>query len=415
MEKKRVVVSGVGAVTPIGNTAADYWQGLVTGRSGIDRISLFDSSLHSVQIAAEVKNFDPLLYLTPKEVKRTVRFSQMAIAASKQAIADANFTIDELNSEQVGVIIGTGTGGMDWLELQDGILREQGPGRVSPFMVPLFIPNMAAGLTAIQLGAKGPNSCTVTACASGSNAIGDAFRLIQYGEAQAMICGGTEAAITPLVVAGFATARAMSTRNDDPAHASRPFDSERDGFVIGEGAGILLLEELQCALARGARIYAEIVGYGMTCDAYHMTSPTPAGEGAARAIRLALKDASVFPEQVSYINAHGTSTPLNDSTETQAIKSALGEEAARRTAISSTKSMTGHLLGGSGGIEAIATALAIYHDTAPPTINLQNPDPTCDLDYVPNQARSMPVEVALSNSFGFGGHNVTLVLRKFRP
>ncbi|BAC91955.1 beta-ketoacyl-ACP synthase II [Gloeobacter violaceus] len=413
MEKKRVVVTGVGAVTPLGNTAADFWEGLLAGRSGVAPISLFDPSRHDARIAAEVKNFDPHQYLEKKEVKRTVRFTQMAVAASKQAVADAALAINEFNSEQVGVIIGNGTGGMEWLEQQDGILREQGPNRVSPFMVPLFIANMAAGFTAIQLGAKGPNSCTVTACAAGSNAIGDAFRLIQYGEAQAVICGGTEACITPLVVAGFAASRALSTRNDEPETASRPFDLNRDGFVIGEGAGILVLEELSHALARGARIYAEICGYAMTCDAYHMTSPAPAGEGAARAIRLALKDAGVFPDQVSYINAHGTSTPLNDTNETQAIKTVLGE-AAYSVAVSSTKSMTGHLLGGSGGIEAVATALAVYHDIAPPTINLETPDPSCDLDYVPGVARTMPIEVALSNSFGFGGHNVTLVFRKFR-
>jgi 3-oxoacyl-[acyl-carrier-protein] synthase II len=413
MEKKRVVVTGVGAVTPVGNTAADFWEGLLAGRSGVAPISLFDASRHDTRFAAEVKSFDPHQYLEKKEVKRTVRFTQMAVAASKQAVADAGLAINEFNSEQVGVIIGNGTGGMEWLEQQDGILREQGPNRVSPFMVPLFIANMAAGFTAIQLGAKGPNSCTVTACAAGSNAIGDAFRLVQYGEAQAVICGGTEACITPLVVAGFAASRALSTRNDEPETASRPFDLNRDGFVIGEGAGILVLEELSHALARGARIYAEICGYAMTCDAYHMTSPAPAGEGAARAIRLALKDAGVFPDQVSYINAHGTSTPLNDTNETQAIKTVLGE-AAYGVAVSSTKSMTGHLLGGSGGIEAVATALAVYHDIAPPTINLETPDPSCDLDYVPGVARTMPIEVALSNSFGFGGHNVTLVFRKFR-
>ncbi|UFP95073.1 beta-ketoacyl-ACP synthase II [Gloeobacter morelensis] len=413
MEKKRVVVTGVGAVTPLGNTAADFWGGLLAGRSGVAPISLFDPSRHDARIAAEVKNFDPHQYLEKKEVKRTVRFTQMAVAASKQAVADAALAINEFNSEQVGVIIGNGTGGMEWLEQQDGILREQGPSRVSPFMVPLFIANMAAGFTAIQLGAKGPNSCTVTACAAGSNAIGDAFRLIQYGEAQAVICGGTEACITPLVVAGFAASRALSTRNDEPETASRPFDLNRDGFVIGEGAGILVLEELSHALARGARIYAEICGYAMTCDAYHMTSPAPAGEGAARAIRLALKDAGVFADQVSYINAHGTSTPLNDTNETQAIKTVLGE-AAYGVAVSSTKSMTGHLLGGSGGIEAVATALAVYHEIAPPTINLETPDPSCDLDYVPGVARAMPIEVALSNSFGFGGHNVTLVFKKFR-
>ncbi|WP_202224119.1 beta-ketoacyl-ACP synthase II, partial [Okeania sp. KiyG1] len=298
------------------------------------------------------------------------------------------------------------------LEDQQEIYLTRGPSRCSPFMIPMMIANMAAGLTAIHTGAKGPNSCSVTACASGSNAIGDAFRLIQRGFAQAMICGGTESAVTPLGLAGFASAKALSTRNDDPAHASRPFDRDRDGFVMGEGGGILILEELECALSRGARIYAEIVGYGMTCDAYHMTSPVPDGEGATRAMQLAIKDAGLTPAEISYINAHGTSTGANDPTETKAIKKALGENA-YKVAISSTKSMTGHLLGGSGGIEAIATVMAIAHDKIPPTVNLDNPDPECDLDYVPNVSRAHKVEAALSNSFGFGGHNVTLVFKKY--
>jgi 3-oxoacyl-[acyl-carrier-protein] synthase II len=340
------------------------------------------------------------------------RFAQFAVAASKQALADAQFVINELNAEQVGVIIGTGIGGLKVLEDQQTILLNRGPDRCSPFMIPMMIANMAAGLTAIHTGAKGPNSCSVTACAAGSNSIGDAFRLVQRGYAQAMICGGTEAAVTPLSFAGFSSARALSTRNDDPAHASRPFDRDRDGFVMGEGTGILILEELEHALSRGAKIYAEIVGYGMTCDAYHMTSPVPGGEGAARAIQLCLKDAGLTPNQISYINAHGTSTPANDSNETKAIKTALGESA-YQVAISSTKSMTGHLLGGSGGIEAVAAAMAVANDRVPPTINLENPDPECDLDYVPNQSRAQTVEVALSNSFGFGGHNVTLAFKKY--
>ncbi|MBC8121616.1 MAG: beta-ketoacyl-ACP synthase II [Gemmatimonadaceae bacterium] len=413
MEKRRVVVTGVGALTPVGNTGAQFWDGLMSGRNGIRRITHFDASSYDAQIAGEVIGFDPLDYLSKKDVKRTIRFTQFAIAASMQALSDANFTITDLNSEQVGVIIGTGTGGIDWLEQQAGILHDKGPDRVSPFMVPLFIYNMAAGQTAIQTGAKGPNSCTVTACAAGSNAIGDAFRLIQQGYAQAMLCGGTEAAITPLTVAGFAACRSLSRRNDEPDRASRPFDRDRNGFVLGEGAGVMLLEELHHALARGARIYAEITGYAMTSDAFHMTAPVESGEGAARAISLALKDAGIYPDQVDYINAHGTSTEVNDPIETRAIKTVLGEHA-YRTTVSSTKSMTGHLLGGSGGIEGVATALAVYHDRVPPTINLDNPDPECDLDYIPNVARTLPVEVALSNSFGFGGHNVTLVFRKYR-
>lgn len=413
VERKRVVVTGLGAITPIGNTLEEYWAGLMSGRNGIGPITLFDASRHDCRFAGEVKGFDPLLYLDRKEAKRMDRFSQFAVAASKQAVADAQFVINDLNAEQVGVLIGTGIGGLKVLEDQQEIYLTKGPDRCSPFMIPMMIANMAAGLTAIHLGAKGPNSCSVTACAAGSNAIGDAFRLIQRGYAQAMICGGTEAAVTPLSFAGFAACKALSTRNDDPTHASRPFDQDRDGFVMGEGAGILVLEELDYALARGARIYAEVVGYGMTCDAYHMTSPVPGGEGASRAISLALKDGGLTPDRVSYINAHGTSTPANDSTETAAIKKALGEHA-HTVAISSTKSMTGHLLGGSGGIEAVATVMAIVNDRVPPTINLKNPDPECDLDYIPNQSRDHQVNVALSNSFGFGGHNVTLAFQKFR-
>lgn len=411
-ERKRVVVTGVGALTPVGNNPTEYWEGLLGGRSGIAPITLFDASQHKCRIAGEVKGYNPQDYLDAKDAKRMDRFAQFAVSASLQAIRDAQFVINELNAEQVGVIIGTGVGGIKVLEDQQTVYLTKGPDRCSPFMVPMMIANMAAGLTAIHTGAKGPNSCPVTACAAGSNAVGDAFRLIQGGYAQAMLCGGAEAAVTPLSVAGFASARTLSTRNDDPAHASRPFDRDRNGFVMGEGSGILLLEELGHALSRGARIYAEIVGYGMTCDAYHMTSPVPGGEGATRAIQLALKDAQINPEQVNYINAHGTSTEMNDVTETAAIKKVLGESA-YKVAISSTKSMTGHLLGGSGGIEAVATVMAIANDQIPPTINLDNPDPECDLDYVPKFSRAQTIDVALSNSFGFGGHNVTLAFKKY--
>ncbi|MGJ3252194.1 MAG: beta-ketoacyl-ACP synthase II [Elainellaceae cyanobacterium] len=411
-KSKRVVITGLGSITPIGNSLADYWQGLLDGRNGIGSITLFDSSRHACRIAGEVKGFNPHDFMDRKDAKRMDRFAQFAVSASKQALADAKFVINDLNAEQVGVVIGTGVGGLKVMEDQQEVYLNRGPDRCSPFMVPMMIANMAAGLTGIHTGAKGPNSCTVTACAAGSNAIGDAFRLVQGGYAQAMICGGAEAAVTPLSLAGFASARALSSRNDDPERACRPFDRDRDGFVMGEGAGILILEELEHALSRGAHIYGEIVGYGMTCDAYHMTSPVPGGEGAARAIQLALKDGGLLAEHVSYINAHGTSTPANDSTETAAIKTALGD-AAYRVAISSTKSMTGHLLGGSGGIEAVATVMAIAHDQVPPTINLENPDEACDLDYIPNKSRHLPVEVALSNSFGFGGHNVTLAFRKY--
>ena len=411
-ELKRVVVTGIGAITPLGNNLVDYWEGLLNGRSGIASITLFDADRHKCRIAGEVKGFDPLNYIDRKEANHMDRFAQFAVAASKQALSDARFEINDLNAEQVGIIIGTGIGGLKVLEDQQEIYLKRGPSRCSPFMIPMMIANMAAGFTAIHTGAKGPNTSSVTACAAGSNAIGDAFRLIQRGYAQAMICGGSEAAVTPLSVAGFASAKALSKRNDEPTGASRPFDRDRDGFVLGEGSGILLLEELSCALQRQARIYAEIVGYGMTCDAYHMTSPVPGGEGAARAISLALKDAKITPDRVSYINAHGTSTKVNDSTETAAIKKALGDSA-YQVAISSTKSMTGHLLGGSGGIEAAAAVMAIAHNQIPPTINLENPDPECDLDYVPNRKRASNVEVALSNSFGFGGHNVTLVFKKY--
>lgn len=412
-KRRRVVITGLGALTPIGNTVDEYWQGLMVGKSGIGPITLFDASEHACRIAGEVKGFDPSAYMSPKDAKRMDRFSQFAIAASKQAIADAKLEINDHNAERIGVLIGTGVGGLKVMEDQKEVLLKKGPSRVSPFTVPTMISNMAAGLTGIHIGAKGPNSCTVTACAAGTNAIGDAFRLVQSGYADVMVCGGTEAAVTPLSMAGFASAKALSTRNDEPMRASRPFDEGRDGFVMGEGAGILILESLEHALERGASIYGEVVGYAMTCDAYHMTSPVPGGLGAARAIKLALKNASLSAEEINYINAHGTSTPANDSTETAAVKTALGETAAHRLAMSSTKSMTGHLLGGSGGIEAVATVMAIANDRVPPTINLENPDPACDLDYVAKESREMVVNVALSNSFGFGGHNATLVMKKY--
>lgn len=412
---RRVVITGLGAVTPIGNSPAEFWQSLLAGRSGIGPITHFDASRHDCRIAGEVKGFDPLDYLDRKDVKRTDRFVHLAMAATRQALEDADFRITDLNAEQVGVILGTGIGGIRVLEEQQTIYLQKGPDRCSPFMVPMMIANMAAGHLAIHFGAKGPNSCTVTACASGSNAIGDAFRLIQRGEVQAAITGGTEAAVTPLSMAGFSAMKALSTRNDAPEQACRPFDRDRDGFVMGEGAGILLLEALEHARARGAKIYAEIVGYGLTCDAHHMTNPAPGGEGAARAMRLALKDAGLQPGDVQHINAHATSTPVGDIAEVQAIKSVFGEHAPR-LAISATKSMTGHLLGGAGGIATVATALAIHHGWVPPTLNLDNPDPECEgLDFVPHKGRQMAVEAALVNAFGFGGHNVTLALRRYSP
>ncbi len=408
---RRVVVTGLGAVTPIGNDVAQYWEGLRSGRNGVAAITLFDASRHACRFAAEVKNFEPAGWLEPKEAKRWDRFCQFGVVAAKQAVQDAGLSIDDSNRNRVGVSIGSGVGGLLMMETQAQVLNDRGPDRVTPFCVPMMIPNMATGLTAIALGARGPSSAVATACAAGSNAIGDAYRLIQLGLADVMVAGGAESAITPLGVAGFASAKALSFRNDDPTTASRPFDAERNGFVIGEGAGVIVLESLEHAQARGAQILAEVVGYGMTCDAHHITSPTPGGVGGAEAMRLALKDARLEPEAVDYVNAHGTSTQANDSNETSAIKSALGDWA-YQIPVSSTKSMTGHLLGGSGGIEAVAAVLAIEHNLVPPTINYQNPDPACDLDVVPNQAREHTLNVVLSNSFGFGGHNVCLAFRR---
>ena len=412
MEKlHRVVITGLGAITPIGNDLESYLKGLQSGQNGVDQITLFDASSHACRFAAEVKSFDPTGKLEPKESKRWDRFSKFGVIAAKEALNHSGLIIDNSNSGRIGVIIGSGVGGLLTMETQAHVLENKGASRVSPFTVPMMIPNMATGLAAIALGAKGPSSAVSTACAAGSNAIGDAFRLLQLGKADAMVCGGAEASITPLGVAGFASAKALSFRNDDPSTASRPFDSERDGFVIGEGAGVLILETLDHALKRDATIHAEIIGYGTTCDAHHITSPTPGGVGGAEAMKLALIDGQINPEEVDYINAHGTSTPANDSNETSAIKAALGNHA-YQVPTSSTKSMTGHLLGGSGGIEAVACALAIKHEIIPPTINYSNPDPNCDLDYVPNKAREKKLGVVLSNSFGFGGHNVCLAFRQ---
>ena len=408
---QRVVVTGLGAVTPIGNNVADHWSGLTSGRNGVASISLFDASRHACRFAAEVKDFDPTGFIEPKEAKRWDRYCKFGVVAAKQALADAGLEISAANAERIGVSIGSGVGGLLTMETQAHVLEGKGPGRVSPFTVPMMIPNMATGLAAIALGAKGPSSAVATACAAGSNAIGDAFRLLQMGKADAMVCGGAESAITPLGVAGFASAKALSFRNDDPATASRPFDRERDGFVIGEGSGVLVLETLSHAEARGATILAEIVGYGTTCDAHHITSPTPGGVGGAAAMRIAMEDGGLSAESIDYVNAHGTSTPANDSNETSAIKSALGHRAGV-IPVSSTKSMTGHLLGGSGGIEAVACVLALQHNVVPPTINYSNPDPDCDLDVVPNTAREHTLGTVLSNSFGFGGHNVCLAFQR---
>ena len=407
----RVVITGIGAVTPIGNSIEEYLLGLQKGTNGVSNITLFDANLHPCKFAAEVKNLQLENFIEPKESKRWDRFSQFGVIAAKQAFDDSGLEINENNASRVGVIIGSGVGGLLTMETQAQTLSHKGPKRVSPFTVPMMIPNMASGLAAIALGAKGPSSSVSTACAAGSNAIGDSFRLLQLGKADVMICGGAEASITPLGVAGFASAKALSFRNDSPQTASRPFDAERDGFVIGEGSGILILETLEHAKNRGARIYAEIVGYGTTCDAHHITSPSPGGSGGAAAIKLALEDASLEIDAVDYINAHGTSTSANDSNETSAIKS-IFKDRSYLIPVSSTKSMTGHLLGGSGGIEAVACVLSLTHNFIPPTINYVNRDPDCDLDYVPNNAREAQIRVALSNSFGFGGHNVCLAFSK---
>lgn len=410
--KKRVVITGMGAITPFGTGKDKLWQSLVEGKSGIGPITRFDAENLPVTFAGEVKDFVPSDFINRKEIRRMDRFAQYAVAAARMAVEDASLDLEKEDRDRVGVIFGSANGGMETFQEQTKVLLEKGPNRISPFFVPMMIANMAAGLISINLGIRGVNFTVVNACASGTNSIGEAFRALQRGDADVVITGGSEASVTPLTVAGFAAMKALSTRNDDPAKASRPFENNRDGFALGEGAGVLVLETLEHAEARGARIYAEISGYGCTADAYHMTAPSPEGETVTRAISLALEDAGLKPEDVDYINAHGTSTPLNDRQETLAIKKVFGDHA-YKLAISSTKSMIGHLLGASGAVEAIATALSLYTGVIPPTINYEEPDPECDLDYVPNEARQQPIEVAMSNSFGFGGHNATIVLRKF--
>ena len=410
---RRVVVTGLGAVTPIGIGKDAFWQALLAGKSGIGPITRFDATDFSTKIAGEVQDFDPSLYIDKKEAKRMDRFTQFAVAASKMAIEDCGIDLEKEDRTKIGTMIGAGIGGMDTLNEQFKTLFDKGPGRISPFFVPMMIGNMAAGQTSITFGLQGICSCIVTACASGTNAIGDAFKVIERGDADVMIAGGTEAAVSPIAMAGFCSMKALSTRNDEPEKASRPFDKDRDGFVMGEGAGILVLESLEHALARGAKIYAEISGYGTNADAYHITAVAPGGVQAARCMEQALRDAEVQPHEVDYINAHGTSTGLNDKNETQAIKTLFGEHA-YKIAVSSTKSMTGHLLGAAGGIEAIASIMAIQESMVPPTINYETPDEEMDLDYVPNVARQKEVNVAISNSFGFGGHNATVLFRKFK-
>ncbi len=411
--KKRVVITGIGAITPIGIGKDAFWQSLIAGKSGIKKITRFDASQYTTQIAGEVTDFDPAQYIDKKEAKRMDRFTQFAVSATKMAFEDSKIDLEKEDRERIGTMIGTGIGGMDTLHDQFSNLFDKGPGRVSPFFVPMMIGNMAAGQTSITFGLQGPCSSVTTACATGTNAIGDAFKVIQRGDADVMVAGGTEAAISPVAIAGFCSMKALSTRNDEPEKASSPFNKGRDGFVMGEGAGIVILESLEHATARGAHIYAEVIGYGSNADAYHMTAPAPEGARAAKCMAMALKDAGIKPEDVDYINAHGTSTLLGDKLETMAIKTLFGAHAST-IAVSSTKSMTGHLLGASGGIEGIITALTLENDIIPPTINLENPDEELDLDYVPNVARKQVVNVALSNSFGFGGHNATILLKKFQ-
>ncbi|NCO67760.1 MAG: beta-ketoacyl-[acyl-carrier-protein] synthase II [Nitrospirae bacterium CG_4_10_14_0_8_um_filter_41_23] len=412
MDKKRVVVTGLGMITPLGIGVEDSWNSLIAGRPGIRRITHFDSSNFPTQIAGEVEGFNPEDYIEPKDIKKMDRFIHFAIAAAKMAINDSGLKITDSNAEKVGVVVGSGIGGLHAIEHYHSVFLEKGPRRISPFFIPMLVINLASGQISIKIGAKGPNSAVATACATGSHSIGDAYKIIQRGDADAMIAGGTEAVITPLGIGGFNAMKTLSTRNDEPEKASRPFDIDRDGFVMGEGAGIVILESLESAMDRGAKIYAEIVGYGMTADAYHITAPAPGGEGAARCMKITLKDGSVNPSEVDYINAHGTSTKYGDEIETNAIKTVFGEHA-YKVAISSTKSMIGHLLGAAGGVEAVIVILSIYNDIIPPTINLDKPDPKCDLDYVPYKSRRMTVNYALSNSFGFGGTNACLLFKKF--
>lgn len=407
---RRVVVTGLGLVTPLGTGVEKTWNAICAGESGIARITRFDPTGYDAQIAGEVKDFDPARFIEKKEIKKMDAFIHYAVGAAQLAVDDAGLKVSPEEATRVGVYIGSGIGGLGSIEHYHDILRAKGPGRVSPFFIPMTIINLASGQVAIRIGAKGPNSCAVTACATGNHCIGDAYRLIQRGEADVMVAGGAEAAVTPLGVAGFAAAKALSFRNDEPTKASRPFDKDRDGFVLGEGAGVVVIEEFEHARRRGVRMYGEIVGYGMNSDAYHITAPPEEGEGAVRCMELALKDSGVARDQIGYINAHGTST-MADAIETRAIKQVFGEHA-YRIPVSSTKSMTGHLLGAAGGIEAVFSILALFHGMLPPTINLDTPDPACDLDYIPNKARPVPIQVALSNSFGFGGVNACLIFRR---
>jgi 3-oxoacyl-[acyl-carrier-protein] synthase II len=410
---RRVVVTGMGVVTPLGNDLNSFWQNLIAGQSGIDKITAFDATAFATQIAGEVKNFDPTpAFPSPKEIRRTDRYTQFGVFAAWSALQDSGLDLAKENCDEIGVFLGSGIGGLQTTSEQLKILLERGPGRLSPFMIPMLISNMASGVVSMYFNLRGPNFAICSACATANHAIGEAWRTIKMGDAQVMLAGGAEATVVPIGIGGFCAMRAMSTRNDDPKGASRPFDKDRDGFVMGEGSGVIVLEELEHAKKRGAQIYCEIAGYGNTADAHHLTAPSPGGEGAARCMKMALRSGGLNLTDVNYINAHGTSTPQGDICETQAIKSVFGDQA-KQLVVSSTKGATGHMLGAAGSVEMAACALAIKHGIVPPTINLQNPDPECDLDYVPNTAREMPVNVIVNNSFGFGGHNSTIAAKKF--
>jgi 3-oxoacyl-[acyl-carrier-protein] synthase II len=412
MSERRVVITGIGVVSPVGKDLPSFWESLKAGRSGIGRISAFDTEKFDCQIAGEVRGYDPVpYYKTPKDVRRTDRYTQLAMGAAKMSLEDSGLDLAAVDLDRTGVMIGSGVGGLATMETQVGQMLIKGPDRTSPFMIPMMISNMASGFISMEYGLRGPNMAIVTACATANHCMGEAWRIIKFGDADVMLTGGSEACIVPVGIAGFAAMRALSVRNDEPERASRPFDKDRDGFVMGEGAGVIILEEYEHAKKRGAKIYCEVTGYGLTADAYHMSAPSPDGEGAARCMAMAMKHAKVNPEEVDYINAHGTSTPVGDVCETKAMKRTFGEHAKKGLAVSSTKSMTGHLLGAAGAVEMAACVMAMRDSILPPTINLDNPDPECDLDYVPNKAREKKVKIAISNSFGFGGHNSSLLIR----
>ena len=412
MNERRVVITGIGVISPVGNDLDTFWESIKAGRSGIGKIAAFDTEKFDCKIAGEVRGYDPIpFYKTPKDARRTDRYTQLAVGAAKMSLADSGLDLTSTDLDRAGVMIGSGVGGLATMETQVGQMLTKGPDRTSPFMIPMMISNMASGFISMEHGLRGPNMAIVTACATANHCMGEAWRIIKFGDADLMLAGGSEACVVPVGIAGFAAMRALSLRNDEPERASRPFDKDRDGFVMGEGAGVLILEEYEHAKKRGAKIYCEVAGYGLTADAYHMSAPMPGGEGAARCMRMAMNHAKVNAEEVDYINAHGTSTPIGDACETKAVKLAFGDHARKGLAVSSTKSMTGHLLGAAGAVEMAACVMAMRDGILPPTINLENPDPECDLDYVPNKARERKIKVAISNSFGFGGHNSSVLIK----